>query len=79
MQMQYKKLQEKFNQQEIVNNDLIHEMLHSRISDFKRRNMEIVLTYGLLSAAVCWSWYCFELRVSFMIVSVLLFFAHRIV
>ena len=73
LQMQYKKLQEKFNQQEIVNNDLIHEMIHTKISDFKRRNMEIVLTYGLLSAAVCWSWCCFELRVSFMIVSVLLF------
>lgn len=73
LQMQYKTLQEKFNQQEIVNNDLIHEMLHSKISDFKRRNMEIALTYGLLSAAVCWSWCCFELRVSFMIVSVLLF------
>ena len=73
LQMQYKTLQEKFNQQEIVNNDLIHEMLHSRISDFKRRNLEIVLTYGLLAAAVCWSWYCFELRLSFMVVSVLLF------
>ena len=73
LQMQYKTLQEKFNQQEIVNNDLIHEMLHSRISDFKRRNMEIVLTYGLLSAAVCWSWCCFELRFYFMVVSVLLF------
>jgi len=73
LQMQYKTLQEKFNQQEIVNNDLVHEMLHSKISDFKRRNMEIVLTYGLLSAAVCWSWYCFELRFYFMVVSVLLF------
>ena len=73
LQMQYKVLQEKFNKQEIVNNDLIHEMLQSRISDFKRRNMEIMLTYGLLSAAVCWSWYCFGLRVSFMAISVLLF------
>ena len=73
MQRQYKTLQEKFNQQEIVNNDLIHKMLHSKISDFKRRNMEIVLTYGLLAAAVCWSWYCFELRFYFMAVSVLLF------
>ncbi len=73
LQMQYKTLQEKFNQQEIVNNDLIHEMLHSKISDFKRRNMEIALTYGLLSAAVCWSWYRFELQVSFMVLSVLMF------
>ena len=73
LKVQYQSLQEKFNQQEIVNNDLIHEMLHSRISDFKRRNMEIVLTYGLLAAAVCWSWYCFDLRLYFMIVSVLLF------
>ena len=73
LQMQYKTLQEKFNQQEIVNNDLIHEMLHSKIANFKRRNWEIVLTYGLLAAAVCWSWYCFELRFSFMIISVLLF------
>ena len=73
LKVQYQSLQEKFNQQEIVNNDLIHKMLHSKISDFKRRNMEIVLTYGLLAAAVCWSWYCFELRFYFMIVSVLLF------
>ena len=73
LQMQYKTLQEKFNQQEIVNNDLIHEMLHSKISDFKRRNMEIILTYGLLSAAVCWSWYRFELQISFMVLSVLMF------
>ena len=73
LQMQYKTLQEKFNQQEIVNNDLIHEMLHSKISDFKRRNMEIALTYGLLAAAVCWSWYRFELQVSFMVLSVLMF------
>lgn len=73
LQMQYKTLQEKFNQQEIVNNDLIHEMLHSKISDFKRRNMEIALTYGLLSAAVCWSWYRFELQISFMVLSVLMF------
>ena len=73
LQEQYKTLQEKFNQQEIVNHDLMHEMLHSRITDFKRRNMEIVLTYGLLTAAVCWSWYCFDLRLPFMAASVLLF------
>ena len=73
LQMQYKTLQEKFNQQEIVNNDLIHEMLHSKISDFKRRNMEIALTCGLLSTAVCWSWHRFELQVSFMVLSVLMF------
>ena len=73
LQAQYKTLQEKFNQQEIVNHNMIHEMLHSKIADFKRRNMEIVLTYGLLTAAVCWSWYCFELRVPFIAASVLLF------
>ncbi len=73
LQMQYKTLQEKFNQQEIVNNDLIHEMLHSKISDFKRCDMEIALTYALLSAAVCWSWYRFELQISFMVLSVLMF------
>ena len=72
LQAQYKTLQEKFNQQEIVNNDLMHEMLHTRITDFKRRNMERVLTYGLLTAAVGWSWYCFELRVPFVVLSVLL-------
>ena len=74
LQMQYKKLQEKFNQQEIVNNDLIHEMLHSKISDFKRRNLEIILTYGLLAATVCWSCFSFELSISFMVISIILFF-----
>ena len=73
LQMQYESLQEKLNEQEIVNNSLIHEMLHSRISGFIRHNIEIVLTYGLLTAAVCWSWYSFEMRLSFMVVSVLLF------
>ena len=73
LQVQYKALQEKFSQQEIVNNDLIHEMIHTKISTFQRRNMEIVLTYGLLTTAVCWSWYCFGLQISFMVVSVLLF------
>ena len=73
LQMQYKTLQEMFSQQEIVNNDLIHEIIHTKIGDFKRRNMEIVLSYGLLTAAVCWSWYRFDLRFYFMAVSVLLF------
>ena len=73
LQMQYKKLQEKFNQQEIVNNDLIHEIIHTKIGDFKRRNMEIVLSYGLLAAAACWSWYRFDLRLSFLVISIVLF------
>ena len=73
LQTRYKSLQEKFNQQEIVNNDLIHKMLYSEISSFKRRNIEIILTYGLLSATVCWSWYCFGLRFCFMALSILLF------
>ena len=73
LQAQYKTLQEKFKRQEIVNDELMHEMLHSRISDFKRRNVEIALTYGLLVAAVVWSWYSFDLRVPFTVLSVLLF------
>lgn len=73
LQAQYKTLQEKFNRQEIVNDHLMYEMLHTRISDFKRRNVEIALTYGLLAAAVVWSWYSFDLRVPFTVLSVLLF------
>ena len=73
LKVQYQSLQEKFNQQEIVNNDLIHEILHTKITGFRRRNMEIMLTYGLLAAAVCWSWYRFDLRFFFMVMSVLLF------
>ena len=73
LKVQYQSLQEKFNQQEIVNNDLIHEILHTKITGFRRRNMEIMLTYGLLAAAVCWSWYRFDLRLFFMVMSVLLF------
>ena len=73
LKVQYQKLQEKFNQQEIVNNDLIHEIIHTKIGDFKRRNMEIILSYGLLTATVCWSWYRFELRFYFMALSVLVF------
>lgn len=73
LQMQYKTLQEKFNQQEIVNNDLIHEMIQTKIGNFKRRNAEIVLTYGLLAATVCWSCFRFELSLPFMIISIVLF------
>ena len=73
LQMQYKTLQEKFNQQEIVNNDLIHEMLHTKIANFKRRNAEIILTYGLLAATVCWSCFRFELNIPFMVISIILF------
>lgn len=73
LQVQYQSLQEKFCQQEIVNNGLIHEMLHAGISNFKRRNAEIILTYGLLSVTACWSWYRFDLRFSFMAISVVLF------
>ena len=73
LKVQYQSLQEKFNQQEIVNNDLIHEIIHTKIGDFKRRNMEIILSYGLLTAAVCWSWYRFDLRLSFLIISIALF------
>lgn len=75
LQEQYQSLQEKFGQQEIVNNGLIHEMLHAGISNFKRRNAEIILTYGLLAATACWSWYRLDLRLSFMAISVVLFAA----
>lgn len=73
LQAQYKTLQEKFNQQEIVNHNRIYEMLRSKITDFRRRNIEIVLTYVLLAAAMCWSCCCFELRLSFLAASLLLF------
>ena len=73
LQMQYKALQEKFNQQEIVNNNLIQEMLKAGTAGFRRRFVEIALTYGLLAATVCWSWYRFDLHFYFMIVSVILF------
>ena len=73
MKVQYQSLQEKFNQQEIVNNDLIQEMIQTKIGNFKRRNAEIVLTYGLLAATVCWSCFRFELSLPFMIISIVLF------
>lgn len=73
MKVQYQSLQEKFNQQEIVNNDLIHEMIQTKIANFKRRNAEIILIYGLLAATVYWSSYRFELRFYFMALSVFIF------
>ena len=57
LQMQYKALQEKFNQQEIVNNNLIQEMLNAGPAGFRWRFVEIALTYGLLAATVCWSYF----------------------
>ena len=73
LKVQYQSLQEKFNQQEIVNNDLIHEMIQTKIANFKRRNAEIILIYGLLAATVYWSSYRFELRFYFMALSVFIF------
>ena len=73
VQEQYQSLQEKLGQQEIVNNNLIHEMLHAGISTFKRRNAQIILTYGLLAVMTCWSWHQFNLRFFFMATSVALF------
>lgn len=73
LQEQYKTLQEKFNLQGNVNHDQIHKMLYSKITDFKRRNMGILITYLLLTTAVCWSCYSFELRHLFMVATVLLF------
>ena len=73
LKVQYQSLQEKFNQQEIVNNDLIHEIIHTKIGDFKHRNVVIICTYVLLISSVSWSWACFQLQLSFRIMSVLLF------
>ena len=73
LKVQYQSLQEKINQQEFVNNDLIHEMIQTKIANFKRRNAEIILTYGLLAATVCWSCFRFELGLPFMIISIVLF------
>lgn len=73
LKVQYQSLQEKFNQQEIVNNDLIHEMIQTKIGNFKRRNVVIICTYVLLISSVSWSWACFQLQLTFRIMSVLLF------
>lgn len=75
LQAQYQSLQEKFGQQEIVNAPLIHAMLQTGISNFKRRNAEIILTYALLAATACWSWYRLDLRPLFLALSVALFAA----
>lgn len=73
LQLQYQSLKEKLGQQEIVNSNLIHDMLHASISNFKRRNAEIILTYGLLAVTAFWSWYRLDLSLPFMIISLLLF------
>lgn len=73
LQEQYRSLQEKFGQQEIVDSSLVHQMLQARLSNFRRRHAEIILTYGLLAVTACWSWYRLDLRLSFMAISVALF------
>ena len=73
LKVQYETLKQQFDQQEIVNNNIIHEMLHAGISNFKRRNAEIILIYGMLAATACWIWYYLDLRFPFMVISVLLF------
>ncbi len=73
LQEQYQSLQEKLGQQEIVNDNRIHEMIQASTTGFKRRNAEIILTYGLLAATACWVWYSLDLRLPFLIISLLLF------
>lgn len=73
LQEQYQSLQEKLGQQEIVNDNRIHEMIQAGTTGFKRRNAEIILTYGLLAATACWVWYSLDLRLPFLIISLLLF------
>ena len=69
----YATLKQQFDQQEIVNNNIIHEMLHAGISNFKHRSAEIIFIYGMLAATACWSWYYLDLRIPFIVISVLLF------
>ena len=73
LQEQYHSLQEKLDQQEIVDNTRIHQMLHTGRSNFKRRNAQIILTYGLLAVTACWIWYSLDLRLPFLIISLLHF------
>ena len=73
LKAQYGTLKQQFDQQEIVNNTIIHEMLHAGISNFKHRSAEIIFIYGMLAATACWSWYYLDLRLPFLAISVLLF------
>ena len=73
LKAQYGTLKQQFDQQEIVNNTIIHEMLHASISNFKHRSAEIIFIYGMLAATACWSWYYLDLRILFLVISVLLF------
>ena len=73
LKAQFGTLKQQFDQQEIVNNNIIHEMLHAGISNFKHHNAEIMLIYGMLAATACWSWYYLDLRFPFLVISVLLF------
>ena len=73
LKAQYATLKQQFDQQEIVNNNIIHEMLHAGISNFKHRSAEIIFIYGMLAATACWSWYYLDLRIPFIVISVLLF------
>ena len=56
LKAQYGALKQQFDQQEIVNNTIIHEMLHAGISYFKHRSAEIIFIYGMLAATDCWRW-----------------------
>ena len=73
LKAQYGALKQQFDQQEIVNNNIIHEMLHAGISNIKHRSAEIIFIYGMLVATACWSWYYLDLRILFLVISVLLF------
>ena len=73
LQAQYNALQEKFSQQENLNDELIQSMIKSKLSVFNQHRAEIFLTYGLLIGIMIVSWSFSTVRVGFMLASVVMF------
>lgn len=73
LQAQYNALQEKFSQQETLNDELIQGIIRSKLSGFNRHLATIFPIYGLLINIIITSWCFSPIRLGFMLASVVMF------
>ena len=79
LRAQYNALQEKFSQQETLNDELIQNIIRSKLSGFYRHRAIIFPIYTLLINVVFTSWCFSPIRLGFMLASVAIFLLMAII
>ena len=79
LQAQYNALQEKFSQQETLNDELIQSIIRSKLSGFNRHRAIIFPIYTLLINVVFTTWCFSPIRLGFMLASVAIFLLMAII